>query len=629
MRALSILILFLIVSNAVISQAPVIINAYAQVTAISGKTISVSNVDETYHTFEDGNYVIIMQMQDNIIGTNTTNAVSFGNIAPSIQSVGLYEVALISSHSESSGLPNSIVLNSPLSNTYNINSNASVQLITFRDLGTNFTTTASIGALAWNGAIGGIIAASAGSVFTLAHNISADASGFRGGGKNTSNGSGACDYATYITTVTTLYAAKGEGNYKATNSSFLRARGKILTGGGAGNTQNSGGGGGGNYSRGGTGGIGSNGTAIGCTVNAGSGGVGAEAMTSYISGSRIFMGGGGGGGHENNSGGTVGGAGGGIIILKANTLSTAGSCSGLSISANGGTAANATSDGAGGGGAGGTVFLQVNTFSIASSCQLVVSAAGGNGGSCLDVIPDGGGGGGGEGVIIYGPAIPSNTNITNKTDVGAGGSSCYTCTSSQNANDGFNFPGSVKASASGPLPVELVNFSGEPDAYENVHLNWRTAKEINNRRFIVQRLNGDNISTIAVVTAKGNYSGYEWIDKQPGKGSFYYRLIQEDDDGTSTTTSHWIEISIEKENDIKIYPNPLGSKEGLIVEVENKGPASVRAEIINVEGVTLYAGEHTLRDNKCELDLNTLPAGAYILKLSVNNHNYFRKLIKD
>ncbi|HOZ88057.1 MAG TPA: hypothetical protein PL029_09875, partial [Bacteroidia bacterium] len=86
MKRLSI-IFFLIQIHCSFSQNP--INAYAAVTAISGTSLSVSFVNETYHSFENGGYVILMQMQDNVIGTNTTNASTFGDLG-SIQSAGLF-----------------------------------------------------------------------------------------------------------------------------------------------------------------------------------------------------------------------------------------------------------------------------------------------------------------------------------------------------------------------------------------------------------------------------------------------------------------------------------------------------------------------------------------------------------
>ena len=64
------------------------INAYAKVTAVSGSDLTLSNVNETYHTFEDGDWIVIMQMQDNVIGANTGSNANFGNLG-SIQSAAI------------------------------------------------------------------------------------------------------------------------------------------------------------------------------------------------------------------------------------------------------------------------------------------------------------------------------------------------------------------------------------------------------------------------------------------------------------------------------------------------------------------------------------------------------------
>jgi hypothetical protein len=53
-----------------------VINGYAEVTAIAGAIFTLGQIDETADTFEDDEWVVIMQMQDNVIG-NITNTASF------------------------------------------------------------------------------------------------------------------------------------------------------------------------------------------------------------------------------------------------------------------------------------------------------------------------------------------------------------------------------------------------------------------------------------------------------------------------------------------------------------------------------------------------------------------------
>ena len=70
------------------------INAYAKVTSVSGTTLNLSNVNQTYHTFAAGEQIVVMQMQDNVIGSNTSNNSSFGSVSTNANA-GIYEFATI------------------------------------------------------------------------------------------------------------------------------------------------------------------------------------------------------------------------------------------------------------------------------------------------------------------------------------------------------------------------------------------------------------------------------------------------------------------------------------------------------------------------------------------------------
>jgi hypothetical protein len=606
------------------SQNP--INAFANVTAISGTSLSVNNVNETFHSFEDGEYVIIMQMQDAVIGTNTTNASTFGDIA-AIGSAGQFEVARILSHTESASLPTSITLSTALANTYTVHANASVQLITFRALGANYTSTASIGTFTWNGIIGGVTAMSVTNVFTLAHSISADGAGFTGGGKNTPIGYTACDNTTYATAIATRYAGKGDGIYKRTNAALAGGRGKIANGGGGGNDVNAGGGGGGNYSAGGGGGSGWVSAGTGCSP--GVGGLGGVSLSPYISGSRVFMGGGGGGGHENDNNGTIGTRGGGIILIRTGTLITT-SCSGISISANGVGAANATNDGAGGGGAGGSILFSVNTFSVSGACTLTISANGGNGGNsnASSAGAHGGGGGGGQGVIIYSSAQPT-ANVTTNTTPGSGGVSCSGCSSSLNGSVGTGTTNAgVVASTPVSLPVELLSFNASVTKNKEVELNWTTAVEKNSDRFILERMSsGTHPEDLVEIKCKGNYSSYNYVDTEPENGINYYRLKQVDNDGR-IFYKDWIDVNVNNGRvDILMYPNPLKSNEGLMFECRGMKPSDCKVEVFDIGSQLLL--DKTISDpgEKFSLPISNISTGLYVVKVTVDNRVFYKKLV--
>ncbi len=113
---------------------------------------------------------------------------------------------------------------------------------------------------------------------------------------------------------------------------------------------------------------------------------------------------------------------------------------------------------------------------------------------------------------------------------------------------------------SSPLPVTLVNFSGQRE--ENaVFLNWFTLNEKDNDFFTVERsTDGYHFEQRGKVKGKGTThfaSAYEFRDSESESPVLYYRLIQSDFDGT-TAASNVIALP-KRENsafNVEIYPNP-------------------------------------------------------------------------
>jgi hypothetical protein len=366
-----------------------------------------------------------------------------------------------------------IKLRTNLSKTFVTGPNSSVQVITFPTLGsTGFITTANITALPWNGSYGGVVAFQVDGALTLNHNITADNAGFKGGVMDASSSPyGACNSSVYFTGTHDLFGNKGEGIYKSTNPLFAAGKGKILNGGGGGNTINGGGSGGGNFSAGGNGGAGWS-----CASN--TGGLGGIALNSYISTNRFFLGGGGGSGESNDFSNDKGGNGGGIIIIKATEINTVGAGS-VRISANGETGNSVSNDGAGGGGAGGSIALQVTTWNVAASKPLQITANGGQGGNVNNGATHGGGGGGGQGAILFSSVIPT-FNVISNTLIGTGG---YNFTGGTRADDGRGTNNSgIMQNSMGLLPLSLLSFQAYRNV-EKVELTWKSQNEINVSRF--------------------------------------------------------------------------------------------------------------------------------------------------
>lgn len=601
------------------------VNGYATVTAISGNQLTVTNVDETFDTFENGDQVILMQMQDDVIGSNTLNNAFFGNLA-NIQSSGVFEIATISLVTESSGVPTTIALASSPANTYNIGTNARVQLISYNLLGAggDFTTTADIDAIPWNGDIGGVIAIRVNGTLTLNHNITTAGQGFRGGADN-GGGSSGCDTTIYRTATTANFADKGEGIYRNTDPNNAAGRGNILTGGGGGNSHNGGGGGGGNHSAGGEGGP-------GWSCGKGTAGDGGIGMDSYINISRIYLGGGGGAGEANNGTQGAGANGGGIIIIDADTIVTLGNCAGRTISANGSDAGISTQDGAGGGGAGGSIIMQVDSFKILDTCALTISASGGMGGNVNHSAAHGGGGGGGQGVIFYTIDQPT-TNITSETDAGPGGVN-NTGGSAGTGDTGSGTNGAEEGvfdDGTGTLPIELLSFQAVP-YQQGFDLRWITATEINNEFFSLERsADGFSWELISNIPGAGNSKEqlrYAHFDDQPLSGRSYYRLKQTDYDGTFAYSDMVTVYKAESNLDaITIFPNP--AKDVVNITYHEDIGANLQLSLRNMMGQEIPIAPNGTHLSTQSIDLSALSSGIYFLTFSTGNDRVVHKLVVE
>jgi hypothetical protein len=84
------------------------------------------------------------------------------------------------------------------------------------------------------------------------------------------------------------------------------------------------------------------------------------------------------------------------------------------------------------------------------------------------------------------------------------------------------------------LPVTWISFDGNR-VNNNVFLNWKTATEINNDYFEIQRsINGVSFSPIGTVKGNGNSNeikSFAFTDKKSYQGTAFYRIKQVDYDG--------------------------------------------------------------------------------------------------
>ena len=601
----TILTLGILLAFTLISYSQKEINGYANVTSISNRTIQCDHLDETWDSFEEGDIIMLYQVQDNVIGYTSNNS-QFGNIG-SIKSAGLIEFAKIENISKS-GSYMTIELEDDLTETFHTGSKSRLQVITYPTF-IEYSTDSDIIAKDWDGYIGGIIAFNVEGELTVNHNISADGAGFRGGSVST-NKEGNCSSTVYRSN-SNEYGEKGEGIYHSTNSSYDYGKGKILNGGGGGNHHNGGGAGGGNFSSGGSGSPGWQ-----CTTN--TGGVGGTDLSAYIINeeNRAFLGGGGGGSQQNNDHGSNGGNGGGLIFIKAGDITV--NSGSPSISANGNSAQDSYDDGAGGGGAGGAVLIITELYSINPSATLSIEANGGSGGNVNHSDKHGAGGGGGTGTAKFFKADPNDfSGVDVYTSVGDAGKRSYD-SAPYSGGSGDSADGKLDYSDFGGnlghlLPVELIdqNVTCNND-YKTV--SWATASETNNEYFMLESsADMQNWGVVEIVPGAGNsLKTLEYAVNDHNTLNNYYRLSQTDFNGDREYFEIMHANCSDTENETAFSYKQVDGTLNVRITSDSGNPVMIR--LLDMKGNVLISKQTS--DVECNIPTQGINSGIYIIQVS-------------
>ena len=223
------------------------------------------------------------------------------------------------------------------------------------------------------------------------------------------------------------------------------------------------------------------------------------------------------------------------------------------------------------------------------------------------------------GTIPSGSGVVANNNIIIET---AGYT--YTVTYGTKVD---TYPGDN----SSPLPIELINFSGNVNN-NIVNLKWNTRTEINNLGFEVQRkASTSNYSDIVFIKGNGtsnNSHDYSWSEKlQPG--DYTYRLKQIDNSGQFEYSNEVEEIVNPAGYYLaQNYPNPFNPNTTINYSTANNG--YVKITIYNTLGVKIKelinedkpAGNYSVVFNAEEI-----ASGMYLYRLEAGNFISVKKLI--
>jgi len=198
------------------------------------------------------------------------------------------------------------------------------------------------------------------------------------------------------------------------------------------------------------------------------------------------------------------------------------------------------------------------------------------------------------------------------------------------------------------LPVELTTFTTYVSG-SSVELMWKTATEVNNYGFEIQRntslnflSNGDNEErgvweTIGFVNGSGNSNSpktFSYNDEQVLSGKHFYRLKQIDIDG-SFDYSDAVEVSVMSPAEFSLkqnYPNPFNPVTTIKYSIpENVSQITDKVslivyDLIGTEVDVLVNENQSAGNYEVLFDASNLSSGVYFYKLQTENINIVKKL---
>ncbi len=207
-----------------------------------------------------------------------------------------------------------------------------------------------------------------------------------------------------------------------------------------------------------------------------------------------------------------------------------------------------------------------------------------------------------------------------------------------------------------PLPVELTTFTALASG-NVVELHWKTATEVNNYGFYVERASeslaatnsgeSKNCETIDFVNGHGNSSSpkeYSYVDETiGGSGKYFYRLKQVDVDG-SYEYSPVVEVYVgapEKFELSQNYPNPFNPTTTITYSIPTLPASSPLAkgrtevgfvtlkvyDILGREVATLVNQHQSTGRYTVKFNASGLNSGIYFYKLQAGDFTQVRRMM--
>jgi len=184
-------------------------------------------------------------------------------------------------------------------------------------------------------------------------------------------------------------------------------------------------------------------------------------------------------------------------------------------------------------------------------------------------------------------------------------------------------------------PVELVYFRANI-SQTNPILEWATAVEINNDFFTIERSsNGRDFYEVGRVDGKGDFVGtieYSFTDRASRQGTWFYRLVQTDFDGTSKTyEAIRAVVQSELKPELKVLKSP-SDRNQLVFMLNGVESQEFQASIVDMNGkvINSIALSSLPTDGQMiTMDGLSLNKGIYILNVHNNRERLVQRVMVD
>jgi hypothetical protein len=236
-------------------------------------------------------------------------------------------------------------------------------------------------------------------------------------------------------------------------------------------------------------------------------------------------------------------------------------------------------------------------------------------------------------------SAPSNTSsVRRKSNTGTNTyGSGNGCDSDDNA---FDFYVETDLITNAPLPVELTSFSASAQN-KTVNLTWKTATEVNNFGFEVERVKdfGDKVSMVSVwqkvgfVYGAGNSNSpkeYSFTDKSAVSGKYLYRLKQLDNDGQYTYSKE-VQVDLGTPTAFALeqnYPNPFNPSTSIQYSVVGSQYVSLKVfNVLGKEVAVLVNEKQEPGTYTVEFSTANLASGTYIYRMQAGEFVQTKKMV--